>query len=470
MLRLVLLASVLVASCSHHAGLPRTGATAAQELIALHELLRDVHPDLHRFVSEEALAALVAAEAERLRGLPAPTSLAVTRAYTRVVAAVHDAHMRSGLPDDVATDSVLPIEVEIIGDAVFLDACTVPFARGATVVSIDGTPITSIRTTLSELAVYEGLNEAAHVRALRDDFVRLYLIAYGARDAYTITWRTPEGPEVTRTLEGVAPGALRFARLSGGVRGMREPPGLPTLTSEGEDGPRILTLPTFSGQDRAGFSRRIDEVARALEQATELVIDLRGNEGGFRDRGALLLDHFATEPYALWQRTAVRVREIPRRYRSVLAPAFGIPTDFLRAHPTVRAGDLYVREGDPLAETFRPREPHLSPKLAVIVDARVNSAANELALALRAMRPDAVFVGEEIGGECERHVGEVPVEYTSPTFGVRVLLSLVRIEHAAVPGCELGHGLRPDVPVTYTPEDFIDDIDPFRAAALAAFE
>jgi hypothetical protein len=468
--RLVLFCSLLLAACTAHGSLPRSGTTAAHELLAFHALLRDVHPDLHRFVAEATLTALVEAEAETLRGIAAPTPFEVTRAYTRVVAAVHDAHMITGLPEDVSIDSVLPLEVEIIGDEVYVDACTVPFTRGSTLVAIDGTPTASILATLSELAVYEGMNTAARTRALRDDFGRLYLIAYGARDAYTVTWRTPAGVEVTFTLAGVYAGTLRFERLSNGLRRANDVNGLPLVNLDHEPGPRYLSLPSFSGPDRGMFAQRLEEAASSLETATELVIDLRGNEGGFRDRGALLLDHLATSPYVLWQRTGVRVRAVPGRYEDLLEPAFGVPTDFLRDHPRERTGELHVREGDPLAATFVPRTPHITAKLVVLVDARVNSAANEFALALRAIRPDAVFVGEEIGGECERHVGEVPVQYTSPTFGVRVLLSLVRIEHVAVAGCVLGHGLMPDVPVVYAREHFIDDVDPYRAAALAAFE
>jgi hypothetical protein len=105
----------------------------------------------------------------------------------------------------------------------------------------------------------------------------------------------------------------------------------------------------------------------------------------------------------------------------------------------------------------------------VLVDALTNSAANEFALALRTIRPDAVFVGDEIGGECARHVGELPITYTTPTFGVVVLMSLIRIEHVEVAGCELGHGMRPDVQVVYDRTAFIEGRDPYLEAAASAW-
>ena len=49
-------------------------------------------------------------------------------------------------------------------------------------------------------------------------------------------------------------------------------------------------------------------------------------------------------------------------------------------------------------------------------------------------------------------------------YGVAVAMSLIRIEHVVVPGCTLGHGLGPDVPVSYTRADFVTGQDPYVAA------
>ena len=42
--------------------------------------------------------------------------------------------------------------------------------------------------------------------------------------------------------------------------------------------------------------------------------------------------------------------------------------------------------------------------------------------------------------------------------------SIWTIEHVVVPGCTLGHGLGPDVPVSYTRADFVTGQDPYVAA------
>jgi hypothetical protein len=108
----------------------------------------------------------------------------------------------------------------------------------------------------------------------------------------------------------------------------------------------------------------------------------------------------------------------------------------------------------------------------VLVDTATNSAANEMLVALAAARPDLPIVGEEPGGDCDRHPGEVPVVYRAPASEVTLLLPLLRVELVAAEGCVSGRGLAPDIPVTWTGADLAEGVDPFLRAvkALAVLE
>jgi C-terminal processing protease CtpA/Prc len=109
-------------------------------------------------------------------------------------------------------------------------------------------------------------------------------------------------------------------------------------------------------------------------------------------------------------------------------------------------------------------------RVVALVDGRTNSAANELVIALKHARPDAIIVGEEAGGACAEHVGELPTTWTTPTFGVTVLMSIIRLEHVSVPGCQPGRGLEPNVPVRYTRADFEAGRDPYEEAVRLALQ
>lgn len=153
--------------------------------------------------------------------------------------------------------------------------------------------------------------------------------------------------------------------------------------------------------------------------------------------------------------------------RGRAAGAFGADLGALGAFPATPVGGEYVLEGDPLAALMAPASAFPGRVLA-LADGRTNSAANELLVALKHARPDAVLIGEEVGGNCAEHVGELPTTWTTPTFGVTVLMSVLRLELVSVPGCRPGRGLEPDVAVRYTRADFDAGRDPYVEAVRQA--
>ncbi|MCA9575467.1 MAG: hypothetical protein H6726_04615 [Sandaracinaceae bacterium] len=450
-----------------------SGATAAAELEDFAAFVEAVHPDPLRFVTRDDFAQVVAREAERLRSYPEPTELQVGVAFQRVAASLHDSHVAVAQPAyqldrEVSFVPLLidSVEGELLVDASSLNDGELPL--GTALEAIDGHDAAAIRAAIGPLVIFEGTNDAARERVLSADFVPLFHLAFGMRPSYTLRLRLPDGGVMELVdVPGVgrdALTALGAQRRSHVMRGRAADGAVLPSVVVLDDGTRVVRLPSFGVADTAAFDARLDEVIAQLMDAERVVLDVRGNEGGFRTYGVALLNHLVDAPYTQWQRTAVRVRRIPQPFRERVMPLFGASLDLLRAYPAEAVDELHVREGDPLAALMAPASPRLPASLAVFVDGHTNSAANELLLALRATRPDAVVVGEEAGGECERHVGELPVAYVTPAFGVAVAMSLIRIEHVAVPGCALGHGVRPDVPVSYTRADFIAGQDPYVAA------
>ena len=449
---------------------PPSGTVAALELEAFADFVLAVHPDAERFVSRATFQAVVRGEASRLRAQELPEELDVGLAFQRVVAALHDSHMAVAQPAfqpgrDV---SLLPLVVELIADEVLVDASVDDQPVGTTLEAIDGRDLAGILAALEPLAIYEGSNAAARVRVLARDFVPLYHVAFGMRASYALRLRLPDGSVSTVQVAGVEResfGALARRRHSLAMRG-RAADATDTLPSvySVDALTQVVRLPSFGNADQEAVATRLSEVVALVAQTPQLVLDLRGNEGGYRTYGIALLNHLSDRPYAQWRRTSVRVRSIPAVFRDRVEPLYGTSLALLRAYPSHVVDGAHWLEGDPLADRMLPAQPRLPADLVVFVDGLTNSAANELLLALRVVRPDAVIVGEEVGGECERHVGELPVAYVTPVYGVAVALSLIRIEHVTVPGCERGHGLRPDVPVVYTRDDFISGADPYVRA------
>lgn len=453
----------------------RNGATAAAELQRFGDFLRDAHPAPFRFVDEAEFDALLDDESARLRASDEPTELELGRAFQRVAARLRDAHLRitlpsfqSGHPD---APTVLPFALVKAVEGWLVDASNdASLPVGARIVAIDEVAIDDVVATLGPLVIAEGHNEDAASAALARDFAKLYLFAYGARESHAIAFESDDGAMAAVRLASVDLAqypALAATRRSLAIRRTPSEP-WPSVVVEADGTPRIL-LPSFGVPDEAAYGARLDEVVAQVAAAPRLILDLRGNEGGLRTHGIRLANHLATAPYVQWLSRAARVRAIPARYRDAVEGAFGIPLDGLRAFPETRVDGLFRLDGDPLADRMVPAEPHLAPELVVLVDGLTGSAANELALALRTIRPDATFVGEEIGGGCDRHVGELPVTYTTETYGVIALVSLLELTHVPTPGCEAGRGMRPDVAVRTDTAHFEASRDVGVEAALAVF-
>lgn len=465
----------LAAGCgaSHPVAGPRTGATAATELREYAQFVRDVHPAPFRFVEASAFDARVEQEAGALERSAAPTELEVVGAFRRVLATLGDAHVAvtgGVFQPGAAGASFLPLLVADVEGALLIDAASDARLFGATLVAVDGVPADELRRRLEPLVMKDGVNPAATLRGFERDFVALFHATFGMAPGYRVAYDAGAGvTEVTLAGTGrESVQALDAQRKSAPSRGApardaaQSPFTLPPVADA-----TWLRLPSFGSPDQASYRAAIDAVMASASGAPALVVDVRGNEGGLRTHGIALLNHLLARPYQQWTRRTARVRELPEPYGGRATAAFGTDLSALQGFPPEPVGGQYVLEGDPLAGLMVPSS-EFSGRVLALADGRTNSAANELLVALKQARPDAILIGEEVGGACDEHVGELPTTWTTPTFGVSVLMSILRLEHVNVSGCRPGRGLAPDVTVRYTRADFDAGRDPYEAAVREA--
>lgn len=445
-----------------------------------------VHPDPYRFADEAALRGEVAARRTELEALAGTQvdradasdamSLALDAAHQALVASFHDAHMRPALrafqPDRADGLALLPLRVEVTDDGVFVVGALEEQFVGARVESVAGVPIARLRAELEPLAIYDGLNEVARDAVMSDEFAPLTLLALGPHPTWPVELRRADGELIQTSLPGVGLG--EFAAMARPVgRRVRGPGSAWPTFSILDDGTALVSLPSFGNADGEAYVARIESMVAQLTDASRIVVDLRHNEGGVRTHGAALLAHLVEVPFAQWAGIFVATREIPRRWEHAVVGAFGMSLDALTTFPGARRRGTYRVEGDPLAAQFEPRPPLLDQPVAVLVDGRTRSAANEFVLALKAARPEVLLVGEEIGETCAGHSGQLPIFFQETDSGRILLMSVARIELVEVPGCQFGHGLVPDVVVPRNADwvhERIEGGDPDLDAALDALK
>ncbi len=450
-------------------------STEARDLEDLVSLVTEVHPAASRYTTLERLKQVMEAEVGRLEAVEQPTDLDLALSIHRVLAMVGDAHFAVGLrsfqPGARSGAFLLPLLPKRIGDRVFVDASEPSFPPGTELLEVDGRSALQLVDELASIAFVDGDRPAARRARVERDFTLHFHIGHGVADEYAVRVRLPDGEERAVTLPAVGPaelGALQASRISKPLWGepASQQPALPWVTRL-DGGARLLRLPSFGVVDADLYRERVDALMDEADGTEPLVIDLRGNDGGFRTNGIAVLERLIVGEYAQWSRIEVVTKQMLERFGERVTFPFGAQS--LESFPGERRDGRYVSDGDPLSSMMRGAGPHHSGRIIVFVDDGTNSAAVEMVVALRAARPDVVIVGTETKGECGRHVGEIPILFTGRS-GVRVILSLAAITHVPARGCRLGRGVEPDVEVVYSVEDFLNGVDPYLRALREVLE
>lgn len=467
------LALALLAACAKAPPVPATALPpAAADLMDAVAFVQAVHPNPWVAISPEAFDAVVARE---VAALPADAdAIALTAALHRVLATLSDQHIRVMPPGFETLPPMLPLLPTRAEGKVWVDAALVqvdglpaPLPAGTELLAVDGEPVEELWDDLSAMVMSDSTSAEVRAERVEAQFPILHYLARGPADAWTVRVREPDGEEQEMVLRAAPVTALAALSAERHALARRGGPTLARAPSVRRvDSAVVLRLPGFALPDPA-FVAGVAPLMAELRSDDALLIDLRGNLGGFRTQGMHVLDRVLDAPYRQWKAFSTRVDAVPEPWADRTEFLFGDASALEGPFRGVRRREgRWRREDDPLVERMRPAGPGHPGAVVFLVDSGTASAAVEMVVTARAARPDVRVVGTETSGGCARHAGEVPVIGTTPNLGVRVFLSLYDIEMVPTEGCVAGRGVVPDVLVTPTIADDLDHADPFLEAAL----
>ncbi|MCD2424888.1 S41 family peptidase [Niabella pedocola] len=192
---------------------------------------------------------------------------------------------------------------------------------------------------------------------------------------------------------------------------------------------------------------------KELSQTSHLILDLRGNTGGQQGLMLMLLKGLITKPVQ------------PVKFPSELIKGVVLPPS-----DTVKRNQLkYVKDYNLQGwGNVVPFNGSYKNKLYVLVNGGTFSAAAIMANAL-GMDKRAVLIGEETGGGRNTTTAGIMFHNRMKHTGVAYSFGLIPF-NATNPVTETGHGLRPDITVTYTLEDYLNSRDLEMEQALKLIE
>ena len=359
----------------------------------------------------------------------------------------------------------VPFEFRWLGGRMVVTADRTPdgsLPRGTEVLSIDGVETDRILRTLLPLARSDGSNDGKRVAYLEvagndryEAFDILYPLAFPVRDtAFTFRVRRPGSSPVVVRAAALAAAQRRSTRR---VRDTADSTA-PAWRYEEKNGVGVLTMPTWSlYNSKWDWKSWTDSLmssitARGLDN---LVLDIRGNEGGL-DAGNAILAHLIDRPLSLPRyRQYVRYRLVPPELRPNLKTWDREFFDWGGAAEGPDSAGYFYR--------LRKKGPRYRGRVWVLVGPVNSSATFQFANAVKSSGV-ATLVGRTTGGNLRGINGSAYFFVHLPKTGLEVDLPLVAMMSSRP---ERDAGVEPDIRVETTPLDVARGVDPELEAVLA---
>jgi hypothetical protein len=336
------------------------------------------------------------------------------------------------------------IDRKIVVTRDFTSAAQLPV--GTQVIQVNGVASETILSRLLPLTRADGSNDAKRIDQLSvkgesvyESFDVYYPLVFGLHaGTVSLVIRAP-GAHSTRSIqvrtmthaERTAPLLMREASRRAGTQPLFDWQDLP-------NGAAILRMPTWVMFNsrwawKPWLNQHLD--AMVARQATALIIDLRGNEGG-EDVGDEILKRLADRDETLvGMKRLVRYRTVPQElapYLDTWDPGFkdwgNLATELENPWPTAPAAHYLALADEDSSSDVRavsdPRWSHFAGRVFVLVDAANSSATFQFAQVVQ-RRHLGTLIGEPTGGNRRGINGGAFFFLRLPHSGIELDLPLI---------------------------------------------
>jgi hypothetical protein len=352
-----------------------------------------------------------------------------SRLIAPVLAAVRCGHARLSLPEAVDAwleeyGNYLPLEIRVVHDTLVARRCydnKAAIPPGSVITAIDGLSAFEIIQCIKERLPADGRNETYKYWQMNENFAGVYLACIADPEEYELSFVTPGDPfEHTVTLPAKSRKEIRRYRVAHHLIEDHKPLVSSSFAADSSYAAlRIRFFHFYRGLDQ--FVGTIDSFFQNVrtQNITNLIVDLRGNDGGDPLSSAYLLGYLLGKPY--------------RYFAGHSAPFY----DELKG----------MRES--------PAQP-FTGRLFVLVDGGCFSTTGHFCSLLK-YHGVGTFIGEETGGSyaCNGGYEDACLAHTGLCFTLSRTTFIT-----AVQGLTAGRGIVPDYEIHPTIADIIEGRDP----------
>ncbi len=417
--------------------------TLRQDIDILAASLKEVHPDLYQFLSEEAFDA----EAGRLKAelTDSLTELQFHLKVRELIAAIRCGHTYAKPSDGWyryfrEQKQVLPFEIVLVGHKMLVSRIfsdSLPCRPGDQLLSVAGLSSGELLARMIRMQQRDGNHLGFVYRSIEDNFRTYFAFLFGSVSHVEIEYVDALGLRRQAKVACVIPGTAAIARESSPVayalriEGNGAWMGIP----EHADSLAIIRFSEFGMRKYTGFYKKVfQEIAH--RDIKVLAIDLRDCGGGYFLNGNRLLRYLKNERFSMhFHRPKGRIKKGPYLKSAFWSRATRLA---FRMMPDRQKNDQrdYVMSYKPL------RRRHFDKQIQVLTDGGSFSLSSNVA-AMLAGQPNVTLVGEETGGGAAGTNAILSYKLILPHSGVFVSIPEFHIDNH----CEearFGRGLIPD--------------------------
>ncbi|MBC9931852.1 S41 family peptidase [Chitinophaga qingshengii] len=377
-----------------------------------------------------------------------------------------------------------PYDVKYIEGKIVFNNQTADIPAGSRVLSVNGVPDTALMQSFYKYCTADGYTITQKLTgSVQRSFGLRYLLEYGVKDHFTVTFTPPYSTEVkTVTLPAVTLDARKanlLQRFSAPLDSIIDYNVQPTHSFRMMDSSTgLLSFRIFSMADGAddprfpGYVRFIDSVFQVLDKnaVPNLIIDIRGNPGGsdptFEQPMMYLTDHPFKEnvqAYINFDRDTIPYMQY---FWGVSTTARMTPAELVEGKKFLKENFQPYSKGrsyqaPAVNPVYHPKQPAYKGHLYLMMDENTASAASHLASLVRAYARNVTIAGVETVGGYYAHNGHSPLVYELPHSKIKTKFSIVYVEQDAPvkPMQPEGRGIMPDHEVWQTFDDYMKGKD-----------
>lgn len=340
---------------------------------------------------------------------------------------------------------------------------------GSRIVTINGTSMVDIVNQLQRYAISDGFNQTKRFNFVANNFNQLYQLHYGLTDTFDVQLvSSKSGLTTKKSYKGIS--KAKYESIKAELYRANEYRSTQPLAQFSiTDGIGYLDINTFEKSWLK--SRNINykkflkgSFGKLKEQGVQkLILDLRGNGGGDDYLGVMLCQYLINQEFKYFDSMeAVTSKFKYKEYSNAKwMNLIGMTLKKNKEKPGYFTFNYHRG-----LRTQKPNNIAFKGELVVLVDGRTFSTAADVASILHE-NDKGTFIGREVGGGYYGNNSAMQYDITLPNSKITYYIPIIRY-YSSVDKPELfGHGVKPDVIVKRTYEDYINKRDAGLSKAIS---